>query len=239
LIIQLAEPTTLYNTILIPEEIRRKAYQRFTPSHRKDVDEWVDKICPNSHGNLLLNFKRHMELNQKAQSYNKNSTAERDYEWEDNFDREFKKVRAETDASIQDFLNCEDWHKTIHGRYYTDFITQSAALKQIGDFYESSDASVAAQHVVRLAESNRRLKGNRVLARDKRIQEVQPRKEIVPGVPVTNGQAGATRQPASPTASTETAESAQIGKSEKKTVEVEDKKSDEKGKDDTSVENSG
>jgi hypothetical protein len=195
------------------EQIRRQIKRGLLNYDLPQKADNYESLCPQLN-NFPMVLRDHAdELNTIAERYTQNS-GERDYQWEEEFAKNWKLTQNSYSMLLQRFINCEEWRRVKHGESFTE-----AWMKENHPY---------SNHVVRLAETYQESNEAKMNSRGETAEG---------GIPVIS--VGGNEKTASTILPENATEADQVdNKAEKKAVGDGVKKTDEKGKDKTGVENS-
>jgi hypothetical protein len=203
-----------------PGEHLNKKYASLLNRRQRDVmRQWSNSQCIKAYDSLSEYFFEFRELEEDARGYiSDDSEKPRDYTWEEEFSKKYYEARDGSQKAMKQLLVCEQWNKALNESYFFQRWAPEDSIK-----------------VLRLAESakverEKLKKEKEKLKKEKEKEEAQSVQEMsdgkLPVLQTASTSSQSTNEPPAPAI-----------KPEKKMKE-ETKKTDEKGKDETGVENS-
>ena len=196
------------------EHLNRKYASLLTRHQRETMRQWSNSLCIKAYDSLTEYFFEFRELEEDAKQYISNDSEKpRDYTWEEEFSKKYDEARNASQKAMSQLLTCEQWNKALNGSYFFERWAPEDSMK-----------------VLRLAESAK-VEMEKLKKEKEEALAVQSLQEVSDGkFPVLQTESSTTSQ--------STMEpSTRVTKPEKK-IKEETKKTDEKGKDETGVENS-
>lgn len=210
-----AAPTEKVSVLRPPgEHLNRKYASLLTRHQRERMRQWSNAQCIKAYDSLNEHFFEFRDLEEDAKEYISNDFGKpRDYIWEEEFSKKYHEARNASQKAMSQLLICEQWNKALNASYFFERWAPQDSMK-----------------VLRLAESAK-------LERKKLEKEKEEALAAQIVQEMSDGKLPVFQTQSSSTSPSTNEHSAQVTKPEKKMNE-ENKKTDEKGKDETGVENS-
>jgi hypothetical protein len=218
-----------------PGEVVRKAVYESKPEDLQDkIAGRVHSHCRALNKLSLDLFVFNIEMNEVARRYINNAHKERDYEFEESFVQNYAHMKRGWQIITKDLVACQEWTKVLTGSYFSGLETDDdLPAVQILKLYTTYRDSLENDQQVTETEMG--------ITDD--IHDIQSQTDLTPRIAPGSSSEASEITKSSTTDSPESTASgpsdpSQITKLQKKSEPDEEKKTEEKGKDETSVEDS-